>query len=151
MGRRKEEGKAKGKAKRTKATPKKTVRTTQPADLAEVRKNIATLVRSAAEEIAAGVIKAAKRGQLAPAKYLFETVGLYLATEETPAKPEHSLAYTLLKRMGLPTEPVMCEEDEAPVLLGSAVNATTREPADANEVDQKRDGERNPDAAEAKE
>lgn len=37
-------------------------------------------------------------------------VGLYPPTAEAWAKPENSLAYTLLKRMGLPTDAVICEK-----------------------------------------
>jgi hypothetical protein len=82
-----------------------------PADFMEARKNIATLVRVSVNEIAARFMADAKAGQVAPAKYLFEVVGLYPATAETSASPDNSLAYALLKRMGLPTEPVICEED----------------------------------------
>ncbi len=85
--------------------------TKEPKDFEEVRKNVATLVRISANDIATAFVEAAKKGQVAPAKYLFEAVGLYPPTAETLSKPENSLAYTLLKRMGLPTEPVICEED----------------------------------------
>jgi hypothetical protein len=88
------------------------VETAAPADFVEARKMISELVRLAAVEIATRFVKAAKTGQVAPAKYLFEAVGLYPAKEETPEPAKHSLAYTLLKRMGLPTEPVdMAEGD----------------------------------------
>jgi hypothetical protein len=80
--------------------------TAVPADLVEARKMITELVRLAAVEIATSFLNAAKTGQVAPAKYLFEAVGLYPAKEETPERAKHSLAYTLLKQMGLPTEPV---------------------------------------------
>jgi hypothetical protein len=83
----------------------------EPADFVEVRKNIATLVRRSANAIADVFIEKAKAGELAPAKYLFEAVGLYPPTAETLAKPENSLAYAMLARMGLPTDPVICEED----------------------------------------
>ena len=93
-----------------------TADTKEPEDFVEVRKNIATLVRMSAKEIANVFIEMAKAGQLAPAKYLFEAVGLYPPTAETLSKPENSLAYTLLKRMGLPTDPVIGEEDPPLVL-----------------------------------
>jgi hypothetical protein len=81
-------------------------------DVIQLRADIDKLIRSAAEDIAQGLIDAAKTGQVAPAKYLFEAVGLYPATEETLPKPEgESLAERLLKRMGLPTEPVSGGED----------------------------------------
>ncbi len=75
-------------------------------DIAEVRQTVATLVGASANEIASGVIAVAKAGQLAPAKYLFEMIGLYPAPDETTAKPqEDSLAHVLLRRLGVPTEP----------------------------------------------
>jgi hypothetical protein len=70
----------------------------------EARKNIATLVWVSVNEIAARFMTDAKAGHVAPAKYLFEVAGLYPATAETSAAPDNSLAYALLKRMGLPTE-----------------------------------------------
>lgn len=87
----------------------------EPKDFAEARKEIATLVRKSAIEIALEFIARAKAGEVGPAKYLFEAVGLYPATEEPSSKPEDSLAYTLLKRMGLPTDPVNFEEEPLPV------------------------------------
>jgi hypothetical protein len=81
-------------------------------DVIHLRADIDKLIRSAAEIIAQALIDAAKAGQVAPAKYLFEAVGLYPVTEETMPKPEgESLAERLLKRMGLPTEPVIDGED----------------------------------------
>ncbi|MFZ0774591.1 MAG: hypothetical protein ACLP56_02535 [Candidatus Sulfotelmatobacter sp.] len=145
--------KAKGKAKRTakKAEKKDTAKRKEPADFAEARKEITALVLRSATTIAARFIEGAEAGQLAPAKYLFEAVGLYPATEETSAGPEDSLAYTWLKRLGLPTEPLIGEEEAAPVLLGSAANPSRREPADTAEEDLKCDSERNPNAADGEE
>jgi hypothetical protein len=81
-------------------------------DFKEVRKDIAKKVGKSAGKIADEVIKVALTGQLAPAKYLFESVGLFPPTEqETAARPENSLAFTLLRRMGLPTEPIRDDEE----------------------------------------
>ena len=78
----------------------------------KVRENIDNLVGQSAEEIVTRVIEAAMKGQVASAKYLFEAVGLYPAREETKAKdPKESLAYALLKRLGLPAEAVICDEN----------------------------------------
>jgi hypothetical protein len=121
--------KAKGKSKGTakKSANKSTPKSKKPVDMVKVRENINDLVTDSAEDIATEVIKVAKTGQLASAKYLFEVVGLYPATEETKAKPqEDSLALTLLRRMGLPTEPVICEEDPAPAVLASDAKAPAR-------------------------
>jgi len=124
----KAKGKGKGTAKKSakKSTPRTKKKGEKPVDMVRVRENISDLVRASAEGITAEVIKAAMTGQLAPAKYLFEAVGLYPATEETEATPvEGSLAHTLLRRMGLPTEPVITEEDlEATVLTSDGKSAS---------------------------
>ena len=120
--------KAKGKAKDT--TPEKPAKPRKEAvakevatakkegkDVVEVRESINELVKESAEAIAIAVIEVAKSGQLAPAKYLFEAAGIYPVMEQTAMRPiETSLAHTLLTRMGLPLEPVICDED--PVLGG---------------------------------
>jgi hypothetical protein len=117
--------KAEGKGKRTttklaKAEEEKVPEKKKGKDVAEVRENINELVKESAEEIAKGVIEAAKTGQLAPAKYLFEAAGIYPVTEQTAMRPiETSLAHTLLTRMGLPLEPVICDEEAVPVRLTS--------------------------------
>jgi hypothetical protein len=113
--------KAKGKIR---AVPKKPVVRSAPkkspakkkkgTDIVEVRESINELVKESAELIATSVIEVATRtGQLASAKYLFEAIGLYPATEQTePAPLDGSLAHTLLARMGIPTEPVIYDDDE---------------------------------------
>jgi hypothetical protein len=86
----------------------------EPADVVQVRKNVNNMVWNAAETIAAEVIKVAMSGQLAAVKYLFEAVGMYPAPKEIEEKPrENSLAYMLLKRLGIPTEPMTCDDDLA--------------------------------------
>jgi hypothetical protein len=115
----------KAKAK-SKATAKKSAEETTPnpkkvKDIVQVRENINELVKASAQKIAIEVIKVALTGQLATAKYLFEAVGLYPATEETTVRPiETSLAHTLLTRMGLPLEPVVCDEDAGAVVASEA-------------------------------
>jgi hypothetical protein len=111
--------KAKGKGKGTaKKSAKKSGGKKKPVDMVRVRESINNLVGGSAEKIAIEVIKVALTGQLATAKYLFEAVGLYPPTEETTTRPiETSLAHTLLTRMGLPLEPVVCDEDPAPAVL----------------------------------
>ncbi len=73
------------------------------------------------------MIKVAKTGQLASANYLFEATGLYPATEQTSARPiETTLAHTLLTRMGLPLEPVICDEEPPVVRLSSTAKAESQ-------------------------
>src|SRR5260370_16864618 len=100
--------------------------TKEPVEMVRVRENINNLVGSSARAIATKVIEVAKMGQLASAKYLFEAGGLYPATEETKAKaPEDSLAYTLLTRMGVPTEPGICDEEPLPTIWADTVKSPT--------------------------
>ena len=100
--------KGKGTAKKS-AAKKSAAKKKKGKDIVEVRQNINELVKDSAEDIATSVIEVATRtGQLASAKYLFEAIGLYPATEQTATTPvAGSLAFTLLKRMGLPTEPMI--------------------------------------------
>jgi hypothetical protein len=115
--------KAAGKGKGTeKTSPKKRKpKTVKPVNMGQVRENINNLVGASARKIAIEVIKVAMTGQLATAKYLFEAVGLYPPTEETVIRPiETTLAHTLLTRMGLPLEPVICDEELAPAVAVDA-------------------------------
>jgi hypothetical protein len=83
-----------------------------PIDVAEARKKIDSLVRASSDKIVNALIEAAGKGKLAEAKYLFEIIGLHPATHEAAFRPENSLAYRLLKRLGLPTEPVEREGEQ---------------------------------------
>jgi hypothetical protein len=78
--------------------------TIPPKDLVEARTEIAKSVREASTRIVTQLIAKAENGEVAPARYLFEMVGLYPVTEEAVPKPENSLAHILLERMGLPPE-----------------------------------------------
>ena len=71
---------------------------------AEVRKSIAILVKSEAEEMAEAVIGEGKKGQLATVKYLFEMAKIFPeATDGSQASAdEECLAATLLRRLDLP-------------------------------------------------
>jgi hypothetical protein len=143
--------KAKGKGKRTTkelAKPEKTKAASKKKgkDVVEVRENINELVKDAAKDIATEVIKVAKTGQLASARYLFEAAGIYPATEQTAMRPiETSLAHTLLTRMGLPLDPVIFSEDPVPALLKSDAKGAT-ETAKPMVVEEIPEGERAEDA-----
>ncbi len=100
----------------------------KPVDMVQARENVSDLVRKSAADIATGVINGAKRGQLASAKYLFEAVGLYPATGQTAERPaEESLAHTLLRRMGLPLEPLVVDDDDVPVAAAGSARGMGRE------------------------
>jgi len=136
--------KAKGKSKGTtkKTAKKKAPEKKKGKDVVQVRENINELVKDSAEDIATEVIKVAKTGQLASAKYLFEAAGIYPATEQTAMmRPiETSLAHTLLTRMGLPLDPVICDEEPAPAKLASDAKGAT-ETARATVVEDHPEGE----------
>ena len=89
---------------------------TKPVDLAEVRKDITNLVGGEATQLAQAVLEEGKKGQLAPVKYLFEVAGLYPAsTEAASVKPEEdSLAFTLLRRLGVPEQSSLASDDDLP-------------------------------------
>jgi hypothetical protein len=95
----------------------------EPVDMAQVRTEILNMVGNSAVAIAREVIDAALGGELAPAKYLFDIAGVHPAIEQTgESDPEgDSLAEILLKRMGLPVEPVSQGED-----FGSAGESQSR-------------------------
>jgi len=81
----------------------------KPADMVLVRENIRNMVWNSAETIIVGLIAAARKGELAAARYLFEAAGLHPAAEGNNPPEENSLAYSLLKQLGLPTEPVVVD------------------------------------------
>jgi hypothetical protein len=111
---------AKKKAKKSAKNPVKKSEATENKipDVKEVRENIKALVRESANDIATGVITVAKGGLLANAKYLFEAAGVYPDPEEVLAKTEgEPLAQTLLRKMNLPTEPVVRDEEAEVVKL----------------------------------
>jgi hypothetical protein len=97
---------------------------TKVPDVKQVRENISNLVRASATKIAKGVITVAETGQLANAKYLFEAAGVYPAPQETAEKPKgEPLAQTLLRRLGLPTDPVVREDEPEPIQLPGVTQA----------------------------
>jgi hypothetical protein len=143
--------KAKGKGEGTTKEPAKPEKKEAAAkkkgkDLVEVRENITELVMESAVAIANKVIEAAKTGQLTSARYLFEAAGIYPVTEQTAIRPiETSLAHTLLTRMGLPLDPVICSEEPVPALWKSDAKSAT-ETARLTVVEEVPEGERAEDA-----
>ena len=129
----KAEGTTKESTKKKSVKKKRASRSKKPVDIGRLRENINNQVGAAAREIAREVINIAKTGQLASARYLFEAVGLYPATEETAASPvEHTLAHTLLTRMGLPLEPVIFDGELTAAALARIPKDPTAETAEAS-------------------
>lgn len=83
---------------------------TAPKDAARARENVSDLVRKSAGAIANGLIEAAKSGQLAQAKYLFEVAGVYPAPEKARSGKD-SVVYKLLERLGVPIDPIVDAEN----------------------------------------
>jgi hypothetical protein len=107
--------KAKGKA--TKKTSKKGLsKSKKELSPAEVRKDIAKMVKSEAEEMATAVIGEGKKGQLATVKYLFEMAEIFpeVTDGSQASADEECLAKTLLRRLDMPDEPVMRDEEDLP-------------------------------------
>jgi hypothetical protein len=101
-------------------------------DAAQVRKEIAGMVKANARDMAESVIdKTIANGELAPAKYFLEMAGVYPAATDggEGSEEEDCLAKTLLDRLGLPTEPIIREEDQEEMMIREAVRA--REAAEA--------------------
>ena len=79
----------------------------QATDLAAVRQQITELVRNQAVPMVEITISEVDKGHYAAMKYLFEMIGLYPAAPQEEAQGEDSLARTLLRRLGLPEEPML--------------------------------------------
>ena len=75
-------------------------------DLAEIRRHIADLVGNGAVGMVETTIDQVGKGHYLGMKYLFEMIGLYPATSTDDVPREDSLAAILLRRLGLPDEPM---------------------------------------------
>ncbi len=79
----------------------------QAVDLAAIREQIMSLVGDQALGMVETTIGEADKGHFAAMKYLFEMIGLYPATGQEEAPADNSLAKTLLRRLGLPENPML--------------------------------------------
>src|SRR5205809_3838261 len=79
----------------------------QATDLAAIRQQITDLVRNQAVPMVEITISEVDKGHYAAMKYLFEMIGLYPAAAQEETQGEDSLARTLLRRLGLPEEPML--------------------------------------------
>lgn len=79
----------------------------QATDLAAIRQEITDLVRNQAVPMVEITISEVDKGHYAAMKYLFEMIGLYPAAAQEESQGEDSLARTLLRRLGLPEEPML--------------------------------------------
>jgi hypothetical protein len=79
----------------------------QATDLAAIRQQITDLVGNQAVPMVEITISEVDKGHYAAMKYLFEMIGLYPAATQEETQGEDSLARTLLRRLGLPEEPML--------------------------------------------
>jgi hypothetical protein len=129
--------KAKSKTAAAKGAKKSSRKDKNAVDLVEVRKDITNIVGAGASEMTKAMVDEALKGELAPVRYLFEVAGLYPAAGDAAVKPEEdSLARTLLRRLGLPEDPVIVPEDER-----VRVNIPPLKSADENSGDEETAGE----------
>jgi hypothetical protein len=121
-----------------KASARKGPRTKKQVNSAEVRNDIAKIVKSGAKKITKAVMDQAMTGQLAPAKYLFEVASIYPpATDGSEASTdEECFAKTLLNRLDIPDKPIaLDEEDDAGVTPAAGVEGEgEKEPNEASAV-----------------
>ncbi len=82
---------------------------------AEVRKEVSRIVEAEAVEIAQAVVDEAKKGQLAPVRYLFEVANIFPAQTdpEQATEEEDSLAKILLARIEAAPKPEAEDEGES--------------------------------------
>ncbi len=132
--------KTKGKATKKKAAKTKScLRSKRERNPVAVHNDIARIVESGAKRITKAVMEQAMAGQLAPAKFLLEMAQIFpKATDGSfSTTEEESLAATLLRRLDLPLEPVMRDEEDLPKSATSPEKPAAK-PED--EVEEKKSG-----------
>ncbi|HXJ90787.1 MAG TPA: hypothetical protein VMS18_28515 [Candidatus Binatia bacterium] len=137
-------------AKKGKAVDKKTAKKSRKKAVkkelnpGQVLKDISLLIEEEASEIAKAVIGEGKKGQLTPAKFLFEMAHIYpQALEATaPSKDEESLAETLLDRLKLPKTPVVHDELQKEEEEDAAVSPPKKEAVADSESGDEEDEEK---------
>jgi hypothetical protein len=135
------------KKKRKSKTPaKKTARKKSPAKAkqetnpAEVRKEVSKLVAAEAPVMAKAVIDEAKKGQLAPTKYLFEMASIYPpAPDGSQATTEEDcLAKILLDGLKIPVKPAAEKTDDT---SGAAASEPAAKGDESGDPGDKTEGE----------
>ncbi len=138
----------KKKKAKSKTAAKKTAKKSEPVaekkelNPAQVRHDISVMIEEQAQEITKAVIAEGRKGQLSPAKYLFEMAHIFPqpTDESQTSKDEDSLAETLLDRLNIPKRPLVHdelqkeEEDENVVVIQPKKEA-------AGESEEKDEGE----------
>src|SRR5580693_6611682 len=106
--------KATSKKATKKAAKKKTRKGKPELNFKDVRKELAQMVGSEATTMTQAVIDEGKKGQLATVKYLFEMAEIYPASTDgsQATADEDSLAKTLLRRLNIPEEPIVRDDED---------------------------------------
>ncbi len=106
--------KAKGKTAAKKSAKKSTAKGKKDLNPADVREDIAQLVKEHAKTMAGAVIGEGEKGQLAPVKYLLELAKIFPpATDGSQvSQDEDCLAKTLLDKLNIPDKPVIADQDD---------------------------------------
>lgn len=101
---------------------RKTPRTKKQTNAAEVRNDIAKIVKSGAKKITKAVMDQAMTGQLAPAKYLFEMAAIYPPSTDgsESSKEEECFAKTLMDRLNLPDKPIALDEEDEGIMKSAS-------------------------------
>jgi hypothetical protein len=112
-----------------KSAKKKLKKETNPA---EVRKQVSRIVEAEATLMTRAVVDEAKKGQLAPVRYLFEMANIFpaQANPDTATEEEDCLAKILLSRMEAPAKPEKEDEDELNSGEEAATTAVVSDPAE---------------------
>lgn len=103
----------------------------KPVDLQAVRDAIVNRVGAQAVEISDALVEEAKKGELTPAKFLFEMIGLYPIVAGTSVEDEDAqdaeegedFAKLLLQRLHLPGSSEEAEESGAVEVTGAEGNS----------------------------
>jgi hypothetical protein len=131
------------KAAAKKPAKKRTVRAKKQSDPAQVREQLAGIVKSKAKGITKELVDHAMHGELAPAKYLLEMAGVYPATSDDgqTTEAEDCLAKTLLDRLNLPHKPARDEQEDEPENGQLDTDEPAEDPAKSGESSPHGDGD----------
>ena len=112
-----------------KSAKKKLKKETNPA---EVRKQVSRIVEAEAMQMTQAVVDEAKKGQLAPVRYLFEMANIFpaQANADVATEEEDCLAKILLSRMEAPAKPEKDDEDEPNPGEDAAITLAVSDPAE---------------------
>lgn len=121
--------KAKSKTTAKKSAKKSTAKGKKELNPAEVREDIARMVKARATTMAEAVMDEGEKGQLAPMKYLLELAKIFPPETDgnQTSQDEDCLAKTLLDKLNIPDKPVIADQDDEDVIVIAAVEKAESE------------------------